>query len=74
MINSISLSPEVYTLLRQRAQQAQTSPDALAEEALRHYLGLEEQAWRQAFESLIARVQSRTASFSSQEIEADISP
>jgi hypothetical protein len=30
------------------------------------------QAWRQAFETLIARVQARTARFSSEEIEADI--
>jgi len=72
MINTISLSPDVYTLLRQRAQQIQSSPDALANEALRQYLSLEEQAWHQAFEKLIARVQARTAKFSSEEIEADI--
>ena len=72
MINSVSLSPEVYTLLRQRAQQVQTSPDTLANEALRQYLSLEELAWRQSLESLIARVQARTAKFSSEEIEADI--
>lgn len=72
MINSVSLSSDVYTLLRQRAQQVQTSPDALANEALRQYLSLEELAWRQALESLIARVQARTARFSSEEIEADI--
>jgi predicted transcriptional regulator len=72
MINSVSLSPDVYTLLRQRAQQVQTSPDALANEALRQYLSLEELAWRQSLESLIARVQARTAKFSSEEIEADI--
>lgn len=72
MINSISLSPDVYTLLRQRAQQVQTSPDTLANEALRQFLSLEEQTWRQSLESLIARVQARTAEFSSEEIEADI--
>ena len=72
MINSVSLSPDVYTLLRQRAQQAQTSPDALANEALRQYLSLEELAWRQSLASLIARVQARTAKFPSEEIEADI--
>jgi len=72
MINTVSLSPDVYTLLRQRALQIRSSPDALANEALRQYLSLEEQAWHQAFEKLIARVQARTAKFSSEEIEADI--
>jgi len=72
MINTVSVYPDVYSLLRQRAQQAHTSPDALANEALRQYLGLEEQTWQQALESLIARIQARTAEFSSEEIEADI--
>ena len=72
MINSVSLSPDVYTLLRQRAQQIQTSPDALANDALRQYLNSEERAWQQALEALIAQVQARTARFSSEEIEADI--
>ncbi len=72
MINNVSLSPDVYTLLRQRAQQAQTSPDAFANDALRQYLNSEERAWQHALEALIARVQARTACFSSEEIEADI--
>jgi hypothetical protein len=64
---SIAVSP-----LRQRAQQARTSPDNVAEEALRVYFGREEQAWQRAFEGLIAKVQARTMPFSPIEIEADI--
>jgi predicted transcriptional regulator len=69
---SIAVSPEMYTALRQRARQVRTSPDRVAEEALRAYFDREEQAWQRAFEGLIAKVQARTLPFSSAEIEADI--
>lgn len=70
--HTISISQQVYDLLRQGAQQAQTSPDQLAETVLREHLGREERTWREAFEALIARVHARTARFASEEIEADI--
>jgi predicted transcriptional regulator len=69
---TIAVSPEMYTVLRQRAQQVRTSPDKVVEEALRVYFGREEQAWQHAFEGLIAKVQARTLPHSSAEIEADI--
>jgi hypothetical protein len=72
MANTISLPPDVYILLRERAQQEHTSPDTLAELAVRRYLGSNQQDWRTSFESLLAKVQSRTAAFASEEIEADI--
>lgn len=72
MTYSVSLSSEVYTFLRQRAQQTRTSPDVLAEQALRQQLGLVEPTWQQAFERLIAKVHARTAGFDSAEIENDI--
>jgi hypothetical protein len=72
MIHSISLSQEVYTLLQQRAQQVRTSPDALAEDALRRQLGLAESSWQQDFNRLLALVQARSAGFDPAEIEADI--
>jgi hypothetical protein len=72
MSHTITISPQVYELLAQQARQARQSPDAIAESLLRHSLTTEMQAWRQAFETLIARVQARTARFSSEEIEADI--
>ena len=72
MANTISLPADVYVLLRERAQQEQTSPDALAELAVRRYLSSSEQNWHVSFEALLAKVQSRTATFTSGEIEADI--
>jgi len=68
----VSISQQVYGLLRQQAQQARTSPDQLAETVLREHLSHEERTWREAFETLIARVHARTAWFTSEEIEADI--
>ena len=71
-MHSIAISPEMYTMLRQRAQQTGTSPDKVVEEVLRVYFGREEPAWQRAVESLIAKVQARTSHFESDEIEADI--
>jgi hypothetical protein len=72
MANTISLPPDVYGLLRERAQQEQTSPDALAELAVRRYLSTSEQDWHASFEALLAKVQSRTVAFTSGDIESDI--
>src|SRR5262245_25170403 len=72
MANTISLPPDVYGLLRERAQQEQTSPDALAELAVRRYLSSSEQDWHASIEALLAKVQSRTVAFTLEEIEADI--
>lgn len=69
---NVTISPDVYTVLRQRAQQSRSSPDKVADEVLRTYFSREEQTWQRAFESLIFRVQARTIPFSSTEIEADI--
>ena len=50
MTYSVSLSPDVYVLLRQRARQSKVSPDTLADDALRRYLHHEEPTWRQSFD------------------------
>ncbi|MFL5800508.1 MAG: hypothetical protein ACJ8CR_02065 [Roseiflexaceae bacterium] len=72
MANTISLPTEVYSLLRERAQQEHTSPDVLAELAVRRYLSSAEQDWRAAFDALLAEVHTRTAAFDPDDIEADI--
>ena len=72
MAHSISISHQVYNLLRERAEQSKTSPDSLAESVLRDYFNREEEQWREAFEALIAKVHARTAEFTAEEIEADI--
>ncbi len=70
--STITLSQQVYDELVQRAHQTRQSPDALAEDLLRHSLGTETEQWRQAFEALIQKVHARTNQFTSEEIEADI--
>jgi hypothetical protein len=72
MAHSISISHQVYHLLRERAEQSKTSPDSLAEIVLREYFSHEEEQWREAFETLIAKVHARTAKFTAEEIEGDI--
>ena len=72
MTYSVSLSPDVYVLLRQRARQSKVSPDTLADDTLRRYLHQEEPTWRQSFDALLARVQANSEQYSSEEIEADI--
>jgi hypothetical protein len=69
---SVSVSPDVYALLRQRARQAKVAPETLADDALRKYLRLEEPTWRQSFDALLARVQGNSEQYRSDEIEADI--
>jgi len=72
MTYSVSVSPDVYALLRQRARQTKVAPETLADDALRRYLRQEEPIWRQSFDALLARVQANSEQFSSGEIEADI--
>lgn len=72
MSSMITLSPQVYDLLVQRARQTCQTPDILAENLLHRSLTIETQQWRHAFDALISRVQARTSRFSSEEIEADI--
>jgi hypothetical protein len=72
MSSTITLSRQVYNLLVQQAQQANQTPDTLAEDLLRRSLTTETQQWRESFDALIRRVQARTSQFSSEEIEADI--
>lgn len=69
---TVDISPEVYTLVQQQAQQAQIAPNLLVETALRRYLLEQDSVWRQQFLALIARVQEYTRNYSSQEIEDDI--
>ncbi len=72
MTYSVSVSPDVYALLRQRASQSHVSPDTLADSTLRRYLRQEEPTWRQSFDALLTRVQAHSAQYDSAEIEADI--
>lgn len=72
MAHRITLPEPLYETLRREAQRVQLSPDVLAERLLAQGLSTELSAWREAVEALISRVQARTAGFSAEEIEADI--
>lgn len=72
MSQTISISHQTYDQLRQRAAQSRMSPDMLAENVLSDYLSQEEVVWQEAFTALLAKVQQRTAQFTSAEIEVDI--
>ncbi len=71
MPSTITLSPSVYDLVAKRAAKERTTADALAEGLLRRAVE-DTDEWRQAFDTLIARVRSRTAHYDSTEIESDI--
>ncbi len=72
MSSTITLSQRVYDELVQRAHLTRQSPDALADDLLRHSLRTETEQWRKAFDALIQKVHARTSAFTSEEIEADI--
>ena len=72
MLRTIALSDSVFALLTQEAQRAQLSPNQLAEKLLMEQLSAERQAWKNAFENLIARVHSRMTAFDPAEIETGI--
>jgi hypothetical protein len=71
MAQTLSISESLYNLLRQRAQQADTSPDELAEELLYNSLN-EARTGRERIRALMETIHARNAKFTSEEIEADI--
>lgn len=72
MNTMIVLSPEIYALVQQYAQQSHTTPTALVETAVRSYLFEQDTAWQHAFLALIERVHTYTRAYDPQDIEADI--
>jgi hypothetical protein len=72
MQRTIVISEPVFNLLDQEAKRSQLSPNDLAERLLAERLSGDRQAWRDQFESLLARVHARMTHFDPAEIEADI--
>ena len=67
MLRTITISESLFAQLDREAKRSHLATNALAER-----LNAEQQAWREQFESLLARVHSRMAQFDSAEIENDI--
>ncbi len=72
MLRTIAISESIFDLLDREAKRNRLSPNALAERLLAERLSADEQAWREQFENLLARVHARMARFDPNEIEADI--
>ena len=72
MLRTIAISESIFDLLDREAKRNRLSPNALAERLLAERLSADERAWREQFESLLARVHARMARFDPSEIEADI--
>ncbi len=72
MERTITISESVFKLLDREAKRNRLSPDTLAERLLAERLSADEQAWREQFQNLLARVHARTERFDPNEIEADI--
>ncbi len=72
MLRTIAISESIFDLLDREAKRNRLSPNALAERLLAERLSADEQAWREQFENLLARVHARMAHFDSNEIETDI--
>ena len=73
MLRTIRISESVFNLLDREAKRSSLSPNLLAERLLAERLNAEQQAWREQFESLLARVHARMAHCDPAEIEGDIS-
>jgi hypothetical protein len=72
MLRKIAISDPIFDMLDREAKRSRLSPNALAERLLAQRLTTDEQAWREQFETLLARVHARMAHFDSSKIEADI--
>lgn len=71
MEHTIALTDSTFTLLAQEAQRERTTPNDLAERLLAERLAVDA-VWHTKFESLLERVHARMTTFSSAEIEQDI--
>ncbi len=72
MLRNLAISESIFNQLDREAKRSRVTPNALAERLLAERLNSDEQAWREQFESLLARVHARMARFDPKEIEADI--
>lgn len=68
----ITLPNRLYERLVLKSRQLKRAPEEIVTDLVRRYLGEPDGRWQAEFQALIARVQARTAAFSSDEVEADI--
>lgn len=68
---TIHLPPRLYRRLKEQSRVQRSAPEELVTTLVSRYLEADAQ-WRVDFNALLAKVQARTAGFTSAEIEADI--
>jgi hypothetical protein len=62
----------LYERLTLKSRQLKRTPEEVVTALVQQYLSEPDDRWQAEFQALLARVQARTAVFSSDEIEADI--
>ena len=72
MSSVITLPDHLYERLTSKSRQLKRTPDDVVADLVRRYLSESDDSWQAEFEALLARVHARTAAFSPDEIEADI--
>lgn len=72
MESVVTLPENLYERLKIKSQQLNRSPEDVVADLVERYLVESDDSWQNEFEALLARVHARTAGFTSEEIEADI--
>lgn len=72
MNSVVTLPNQLYERLLRKSQQLACPPDQVVADLVEQYLDESADRWPDELQALLARVQARTAAFSSDEIEADI--
>jgi predicted DNA-binding protein len=68
----VTLPNDLYERLKLKSEQLARTPDDLVSDLVEQFLSDAHAIWQAEFEALLARVRSRAASISPEEIEADI--
>ncbi len=69
----IALPSYLYDRLTLKSRRARRTPEDVVVELVQQYLSQSDDSWQTEFCALVARVNARTAAFTADEIEADIS-
>ena len=72
MNSVINLPSQLYERLTLKSRQLDRTPEEVVADLVQRYLSESDDRWQAEFQALLARVQARTAAFSSDEIESDI--
>ena len=69
---TIHLPSKLYERLSLKSRQLERAPEEVVADLVERYLTEADDSWQAQFGALLLRVHARTAAFSSEEVEADI--